>query len=44
MMSKYEKVYDSYLSMLESYITETIYNKSKKKVSSIKENKVVLYN
>ena len=41
MMSKYEKVYDSYLAMLESYITETIYNKSKKKVSSIKENKVL---
>ena len=38
MMAKYEKVYDSYLNMLESYITETIYNKSKKKVSSIKEN------
>ena len=41
MMSKYEKVYESYLSMLESYITETIYNKSKKKVSSIKENKLL---
>lgn len=41
MMSKYEKVYDSYLNMLESYITETIYNKSKKKVSSLKENKVL---
>lgn len=38
MMSKYEKVYTTYLNMLESYITETIYNKSKKKVSSIKEN------
>lgn len=41
MMSKYERIYDSYLNMLESYITETIYNKSKKKVSSIKENKLL---
>ncbi len=41
MINKYEKVFDSYLNMLESYITETIYNKAKKKVSSIKENKVL---
>ena len=41
MISKYEKVYDSYLNMLESYITETIYNKAKKKVTSIKENKLL---
>lgn len=41
MMSKYEKVYESYITMLESYITDTIYNKSKKKVSSIKENSIL---
>lgn len=41
LMSKYQKIYESYLTMLESYITETIYNKSKKKVSSVKENKLL---
>lgn len=41
MMTKYEKVYETYLTMLENYIKETIYNKSKKKVSSIKENKIL---
>lgn len=41
LMSKYEKGYEAYLNMLESYITETVYNKSKKKVSSIKENKLL---
>ena len=40
-MAKYEKVYDAYLMMLENYITETIYNKAKKKVSSIKENNLL---
>lgn len=41
MMTKYEKVYDAYLNMLESYITDTIYNKAKKKVSSLQENKIL---
>lgn len=40
-MSKYEKIYDTYLEMLEKNITETIYNKAKKKVSSVKENKLL---
>lgn len=40
-MTKYERTYESYLDMLENYIKETIYNKSKKKVSSIKENKIL---
>ena len=41
MMTKYERTYEAYLTMLENYIKETIYNKSKKKVSSIKENKIL---
>lgn len=41
LMSKYEKVYEAYLEMLERYITETIYNKAKKKVTSLKENKLL---
>lgn len=41
LMTRYEKAYDTYLNMLESYITETVYNKSKKKVSSVKENKLL---
>jgi len=41
MMTKYERTYESYLTMLENYIKETIYHKSKKKVSSIKENKIL---
>lgn len=40
-MTKYERTYEAYLTMLENYIKETIYNKSKKKVSSIKENKIL---
>ena len=38
---KYEKVYDNYLNSLERYITETIYNRVKKKVSNIKENQLL---
>lgn len=41
LMSKYEKVYEAYLEMLERYVTETIYNKAKKKVTSLKENKLL---
>lgn len=41
LMTKYEKVYESYLEMLERYVTETIYNKAKKKVTSLKENKLL---
>lgn len=38
---KYEKAYDTYLEALERYITETIYTKAKKKVSSISENNLL---
>lgn len=38
---KYEKAYDSYLTALERYITETVYNKVKKKVSNITENNLL---
>lgn len=41
LMTKYEKVYEAYLEMLERYVTETIYNKAKKKVTSLKENKLL---
>lgn len=41
LMDKYEKTYDLYLEMLERYVTETIYNKAKKKVTSLKENKLL---
>lgn len=38
---KYEKVYDNYLNTLEKYITDTIYTRAQKRVSSIKENKIL---
>lgn len=38
---KYEKAYDSYLTALEKYITETIYARVKKKISNIKENQLL---
>ncbi len=38
---KYEKAYDNYLTALERYITETVYNKVKKKVSNISENNLL---
>ena len=40
-MSKYEKNYETYLGMLENYITDTVYNKVKKEVSSLKENQLL---
>lgn len=38
---KYEKAYDNYLNALERYITESVYTRVQKKVSSIKENKLL---
>lgn len=38
---KYEKSYEAYLASLERYITETVYTKVKKKVSSMKENNLL---
>ena len=38
---KYEKAYDNYLNTLEKYIKETIYTRAQKRVSTIKENKVL---
>ena len=40
-MSKYEKNYETYLGMLENYVTDTVYNKVKKEVSSLKENQLL---
>lgn len=38
---KYEKAYDNYLNVLEKYIKENIYTRAQKKVSTIKENKIL---
>lgn len=38
---KYEKAYDNYLNTLEKYITDTVYNRVQKRVSTIKENKLM---
>ncbi|MBQ9279842.1 MAG: hypothetical protein IJ215_02175 [Clostridia bacterium] len=38
---KYEKAYDNYLNTLEKFITDTIYTRAQKRVSSIKENKIL---
>lgn len=38
---KYEKAYENYLNTLEKYITETVYNKVKKKVSNMNENNLL---
>ncbi len=38
---KYEKAYESYLCALEKYITDTVYTKVQKRVSTLKENKLL---
>lgn len=38
---KYEKVYENYLSTLEKYITDTVYNRVQKRIGTIKENKLI---
>lgn len=38
---KYHKAYDNYMSTLEKYVVETIYNKVKKKTAMLKENKIM---
>lgn len=38
---KYEKVYETYLSTLEKYITDTVYNRVQKRIGTIKENKLI---
>lgn len=38
---KYEKAYDNYLNVLERYIKENIYTRAQKRVSTIKENKIL---
>ena len=40
-VSKYEKIFENYLSTLEKYITETIYTKMQKKVSNLEEDKIM---
>lgn len=39
--SKYEKAYENYLNCLEKYVKENIYNKVQKKVSNIKEERIM---
>lgn len=38
---KYEKAYENYLTTLEKYITDTMYTRVQKRVSSLKENKLL---
>ena len=38
---KYEKSYQTYLNILEKYITDTIYTKAQKRVSNHKENSIL---
>lgn len=38
---KYERVYESYLNILEKYITDTVYNRVQKRIGTIKENKLI---
>lgn len=40
-ISKYEKVFENYISTLEKYVTETIYTKMQKKVSNLEEEKIM---
>lgn len=39
--AKYDKAYENYLEALEKYIKENIYNKVQKKVSNIKEERIM---
>lgn len=39
--SKYDRAYENYLDSLEKYIKENIYNKVQKKVSNIKEERIM---
>ncbi len=38
---KYEKAYDAYLNSLEKYITDTVYTRVQKKVSNLRENRML---
>ncbi len=40
-VEKYEKSYDNYLTMLEKYITDTVYNRVQKRIGTIRENKLI---
>ncbi len=40
-IEKYEKTYENYLETLEKYIKETLYTRVQKKISTIKENKLL---
>ena len=40
-ITKYEKVFESYISTLEKYVTETIYTKMQKKISNLEEDKIM---
>lgn len=39
--AKYDKAYENYLNCLEKYIKENIYNKVQKKISNIKEERIM---
>ena len=41
LIAKYEKSYDNYINALEKYVTEIVYNRVQKKVSSLAENKIM---
>lgn len=38
---KYEKAYDAYLTSLEKFITDTVYTRVQKRVSNLKENRLL---
>ena len=38
---KYEKAYDAYLTSLEKFITDTVYTRVEKRVSNLKENRLL---
>lgn len=40
-VAKYEKIYESYLTTLEKYITETIYTKMQKRASNLEEERIM---
>lgn len=40
-VAKYEKVFENYLATLEKYITETIYTKMQKRMSSLEEERIM---
>lgn len=38
---KYEKTYESYLGLIERFITDTVYNRVQKRIGTIRENKLI---